>query len=107
MSQQSVDVHTAIEMINQQSVLILDTRDAQSFANHAIPGAHNISADNAGEILAKYPKDQPILVYCYHGIGSLAWVEMLAREGFEHAYSLQGGFSGWQQADGESLLGKA
>lgn len=104
MSGQSVTVSQAIEFIKNESVLILDTRDAQSFAIKPIADAKNISPDNAQEILSSLEKDQPILVYCYHGIGSLSWVDMLSREGFKRVYNLQGGFSAWLQEDGESLL---
>lgn len=104
MTGQSVTVSQAIELMRNESMLILDTRDAQSFAVKAIADAKNISPDNAQEVLSSLEKDQPILVYCYHGIGSLSWVDMLTREGFERVYNLQGGFSAWLQEDGESLL---
>lgn len=107
MSNKSVDISQAIEMILKEDVLLLDTRDAHSFATQALPKAKNITPDNAAQILLDCKKEQTIVVYCYHGISSLGWVEALTREGFSNVYNLQGGFSAWQQADGELQLQKA
>lgn len=35
---------------------------------------------------------------CYHGISSLNTAHFLIEQGFDHVYSVQGGFEGWVRA---------
>ncbi len=104
MQPQSVNTEQAVTLIKQQQPLILDTRDAHSFAQQHIAGAHNVTPDNVQILLSEHSPEQPILIYCYHGVGSLSWVSMLINAGFAKSYSLQGGFTAWAQHEGDKLL---
>lgn len=101
---QSVDTKQAVALIHTEQPLILDTRDAQSFAQQHIAQAQHVTANNVQQLLSECAPTQCILVYCYHGMGSLSWVNMLINAGFKQTYNLQGGFSAWVAEGGDALL---
>ncbi len=39
--------------------------------------------------------DEPIVVYCHHGVRSLRVTQYLREEGFDEVYSLAGGIDAW------------
>ncbi len=84
------------ELITQQKVNIIDTRDGQSFAAGHIPLAENLSNENVNEYINKTDKNLPVVVCCYHGNSSQGAAQFLFEQGFQQAYSLDGGFEEWR-----------
>ncbi len=41
--------------------------------------------------------ETPVFVMCYHGISSQGAAQYLLQQGFEHVYSVEGGFETWQR----------
>ncbi|MCX7121232.1 MAG: rhodanese-like domain-containing protein [Gammaproteobacteria bacterium] len=76
----------------QNNIIILDIRDANSFAHSHIPNAKNISTHELNHFCEATEKNKPILVYCYHGISSQSVAKYLVEQGVETVYSLIGGF---------------
>lgn len=79
--------------------LLLDVREPWECATAGIAGATCIPM---GEIPtrahAELDPDQPIVVFCHHGMRSLSVTMWLRREGFDHAQSLAGGIEQWSRA---------
>jgi rhodanese-related sulfurtransferase len=44
-------------------------------------------------------REQPIVVYCQHGVRSLYATQYLLSQGFKQVYSLAGGVAAWLAAD--------
>jgi rhodanese-related sulfurtransferase len=87
--------------VNETGALLLDTRDAQSFAQGFIPGSVNIGIDGnfapwAGALIPDIK--QQILIICEPGRESEI-ITRLARVGYDNAIGyLEGGFNAWKNA---------
>ena len=79
-----------------QRVQIVDVRDEDAYRQGHIPAAVHLHNANLQEFVAGADLDAPLLVYCYHGHMSQSAAAYLAQQGFEQAYSLDGGFEAWQ-----------
>jgi thiosulfate sulfurtransferase len=77
-------------------LVIIDVRDQESFNQSHIEGAIQLSVADMKGFCQTTPKNQSILVYCYHGISSQAVGQHLQDQGFLTVYSLIGGFEKWQ-----------
>lgn len=76
---------------------LIDIRDPQSFALGHIPGSRHLDNAGIGTLLDEAPRDTAMVVVCYHGHSSQQAAGWLASQGYRDVYSLEGGFSGWQQ----------
>lgn len=92
--------------IEQHSPLIVDIRDAQSFALGHIAGAYPLTNENIGDFLTQHSEDisLPLVVVCYHGISSQNAANYLHQQGFSDVYSLDGGFTAWQERYPEQVV---
>lgn len=88
--------HLSIQQLPGMDVQLLDIRDPQSFQTGHIPGAQAITQQNSAEVIGGLDKTKPVVVCCYHGNSSQSAAAYLAEQGFEDAYSLDGGFEGWR-----------
>ena len=77
------------------AVKILDIRDESSFKEGHIDNARHIDNTNFMELLQGIEFDEPIIIYCYHGITSQGIAAHIADQGFEEVYSLDGGYEAW------------
>lgn len=84
----------AAELIDAGAT-VADIRDAGSFQQSHIPGAHNISNENLPQFIAEADLDAPLIVCCYHGISSQSAAAYLLNQGFDTVYSLDGGYELW------------
>lgn len=87
----------ADELLAAGGVIVLDVRSEDSFQAAHIPGAMHLDV-GALHNFCKRPdrEEQPVLVYCYHGISSQSVAQHLMQNGYQHVYSLKGGFEEWQ-----------
>ena len=83
--------------------MILDIRDYQSFDSGHIDGAIHFSPDNVKNFIDKNDFSAPIVVCCYHGNSSKSAAQLLADNGFEDVYSLNGGYEGWKESQRNTL----
>tara|TARA_B100000809_G_scaffold141804_1_gene139334 strand:+ start:2770 stop:3072 length:303 start_codon:yes stop_codon:yes gene_type:complete len=79
-----------------KSHVVVDIRDANSFANGRIAEAINLSNESIANFLREADLDAPVVVCCYHGISSQQAAEFLISQDFTEVYSLDGGFTQWQ-----------
>ena len=98
MSYQCIDQDRAVALMENENAQVVDIRDPASYASGRIVGAVHISNENIGEFLQQADKSRPLIVCCYHGNSSKGAADYLANQGFDQSYSLDGGFTAWQQA---------
>lgn len=77
---------------------LVDIRDPQSFMMGHAAGAQHLTNDNLADFIAKAKQDVPVLVMCYHGNSSKGAAQFLLGQGFNAAYSIDGGFDAWRAA---------
>jgi rhodanese-related sulfurtransferase len=90
----------AVQLMNNEDVVVLDVREPSETAGGKIAKAIQIPVDaiktRIGE-LEKH-KDKTLLVYCKTGSRTGAACKELGKHGFEKVYSLNGGLAAWQDA---------
>lgn len=93
-----ISVSDAHALMQSQNVSIVDIRDEDSYRLGRIKTARHL--DNAGihRFIQEADLDLPVVVCCYHGNSSQPAAAWLAEQGFDQAYSLDGGFTEWQLA---------
>ena len=90
-----LDPHKAQEMVEEGSVHVIDIRDPGSYSAGHIPSAVSLNDTNVKEYIESADKENPLIVYCYHGISSRGAAEYLSQNGFKEVYSMTGGFDAW------------
>ena len=91
-----IDVVSAQVKLDNEKVILIDIRDAKSFNEGHINGAINLSNSNLNDFINSSDKNDPIIVYCYHGNSSQNAVQLLVDFGFLDVYSLDGGYEEWK-----------
>lgn len=91
----SISAQVAAEMIDQGAFL-LDVREPSEYKHSRLPNAVLIPLGSLPqELTARVPRDKPIVVYCQHGVRSLAAVNYMRSAGYENSYSITGGIAAW------------
>lgn len=91
-----ISVQQAKELLaGQTPVSVLDVREDFEVAICALPGHIHIPLGQLGAITPPAEPDQPLLVYCHHGMRSLRAARHLRKLGFTNATSLKGGIDAW------------
>lgn len=96
MTFQCISIEHATEIINDGEATILDIRDPQSYSQGNIENSIHVSNDNVEDVIKNADKSKPLIIYCYHGNSSKSAAGYFFNRGFEHAYSVDGGFEEWK-----------
>jgi rhodanese-related sulfurtransferase len=90
----------AVQLMNNEDVLVLDVREASETAAGKIAKAVQIPAGAIKTRIAELDKHKgkTLLVYCKTGARSAAACKELSQHGFDKVYSLNGGLLAWQEA---------
>ena len=94
MSYQTLHASEVLDLCAQAQTRVLDCRDPRSYEQGHLPGAQLVS-DEVVKRLARSDKDQPVLVYCYHGVSSRDLATFLVNFGFTRVFNLDGGWQAW------------
>jgi len=96
----SLSPAAAVQLMNNEDVVVLDVREASETADGKITRAIQIPVSalktRIGE-LEKH-KNKTLLVYCKTGARAGAACKELGQAGFDKVYSLKGGLLAWQEA---------
>jgi rhodanese-related sulfurtransferase len=86
----------------KQSLVIIDVRESDEFAQGHILGARNVSRGVLERKVRNVVPDllSPILLYCSCGSRSALAADNLQKIGYQNVYSLKGGLSAWLEAGG-------
>jgi thiosulfate/3-mercaptopyruvate sulfurtransferase len=85
-------------LLQREGLTVFDLRDEAAFAQGHIDGARYLSNANLEEAIMKTPRDQPVLIYCYHGNASQTGAKIFMDFGFREVYDLIGGYESWLAA---------
>ncbi|GJM12156.1 MAG: thiosulfate sulfurtransferase GlpE [Pseudohongiella sp.] len=94
-----IDVQQARALLDaapENGLQVVDIRDEQSFANGHISSAVHLDNSSVQPFVDNADTSKPLLVYCYHGNMSQSAAAYFGEQGFEEAYSMDGGFSDWE-----------
>jgi len=103
----SVDPTDAVRLINNEA-MVIDLRNAESYARGHIVNAKNIPFDEfeaRKDKVAKF-KNKPVVAVCDSGITSNKAVTSLRKSGFDSVYGLKGGMTAWTTAGLPVVTGK-
>ena len=90
-----LDLSEAQRLIRDAHAQVVDVRDKESFRAGHIPGAIALDQTNVGTFIESADRERPLIVCCYHGNMSQGAADYFSRQGFERAYSLDGGYTEW------------
>ena len=71
---------------------LFDVRDISHYQRSHLPGAAHLSEDRLMAWMRKLAKDEPIIIYCYHGNASKVYAQMFIDFRFSCVYSVDGGY---------------
>ncbi len=93
----TIDHAEARRLLASGEVTVIDVRTPGEYAQLGhIPNAWLIPVDLAASAPAVLPDDQkPVLVYCEHGVRSVAASRLLVAAGVAEVLNLAGGLAGW------------
>ena len=91
-----ISIDEAKALIDNGGIPIADVRDADTYLASNIENAINIQQESMDAFLAAADRDQPLLVYCYHGNSSQGAADYFFNQGFEDVYSMDGGYEAWR-----------
>lgn len=94
---ENMEVKEFAKLIADSSVVILDVRKSEEYAESHIKGAiliDQFQSDFMEQAKSKLPKDKTIAVYCRSGRRSANAAGRLAREGYKPV-NLKGGIIAW------------
>jgi rhodanese-related sulfurtransferase len=88
------------EKLNNEDVVILDTRTAKEYSVSHLPNAKFVGYDHFDiSQVEDIPKDKEIIVYCSVGYRSEKIGEKLKEAGFENVSNIYGGIFQWRNED--------
>lgn len=87
---------TKLRLQDEQAILV-DTRDAQSFAADHVQGAFHLTNDTLKAFYDQIEFETPVFVVCYHGNSSKGVAQFLFEQGYQDSYSVEGGMAMWRQ----------
>lgn len=94
-----IDIQQAralLDAADENGLQIVDIRDEQSYANGHISSALHLDNSGVQPFIENADPSKPLLVYCYHGNMSQSAAAYFGEQGFEQAYSMDGGFTDWE-----------
>ncbi len=98
-----INIQQLIKKINTQNVNIFDIRDRQSFSAGHIPHAAHLDNENINSFIKSTQKNEVIVVCCYHGNSSQGAAQYFFEQGFQEAFSLDGGFEAWKLSQPDNI----
>ena len=90
----------AVQLMNNEDVVVLDVREPSETAGGKIARAIQIPVGSVEQRIGELEKhkNKTLLVYCKTGARSGMACKELSKKGFEKVYSLNGGMLAWQDA---------
>lgn len=90
-----IEIAETKQRLQSEESILVDTRDAQSYAENHAEGAFNLNNDTLKEFYDNVEFDTPVFVVCYHGNSSKGVAQYLAEQGYQDVYSVEGGMASW------------
>ena len=78
-----------------EHIRLIDVREPEEHAICQIEGADLIPMQTVPQHLQDLDGDEPLCVFCHHGVRSLSVVDWLRRRGVDKCQSMAGGIDRW------------
>ncbi|HPE61039.1 MAG: rhodanese-like domain-containing protein [Thiothrix sp.] len=93
-----VGTSAAVQLMNRDTIQVLDVRDDSEIRNGRIQGARHVPLGQLEKRLSEFSayRDKPVLVYCASGNRSGMACKTLTKHGFTEVYNLAGGIGAWE-----------
>ncbi len=88
----------AVQMINHQGAVLLDTRSIEAFQGGHIPQARHAPLADIEKKAASLAKDKPLILVCEMGRSAIDAASRLRAQGFTAVSVLDGGVKAWSTA---------
>nr|WP_314739276.1 thiosulfate sulfurtransferase GlpE [uncultured Haemophilus sp.] len=88
----------AFELMENEGATLADIRDSRRYVYSHAQDAFHLTNESYGRFLDEVDYDEPVIIMCYHGVSSRNTAQFLVEQGFDHVYSVKGGFDGWVHA---------
>lgn len=87
----------AKEIANGHHVALIDVRQNWENQIAALPGSQLIPLNELPKRAKEIARqdDEPVVVYCHHGVRSMSAANFLEKLGFDNVLSLAGGIDAW------------
>ena len=95
MSYQDIEAADVGGLLENENLVVIDMRDAQSQDRGQLPKALPASDDVISGLMRQRRKDPPVLVYCYEGNMSRDLCTFIKQLGLSEVYNLAGGWKAW------------
>ncbi|MGJ8581267.1 MAG: thiosulfate sulfurtransferase GlpE [Psychromonas sp.] len=92
-----IEIADTKQRLENEEAVLVDTRDAQSYAADHAEGAFNLNNETLKAFFEKVQFDTPVFVVCYHGNSSKGVAQYLADQGYKDTYSVEGGMAMWRE----------
>lgn len=92
-----IEIADTKQRLQTEDAILVDTRDAQSYAADHVEGAFHLTNETVKEFVDQVEFETPVFVVCYHGNSSKGVAQYLAEQGYEDTYSVEGGMAMWRQ----------
>jgi rhodanese-related sulfurtransferase len=94
---EEIDVESAAPLLPPGTTRWIDCREIDEWHICHIAGAELFPLSNFAEEAKRKlaDPDQPLIVYCHHGVRSLNATRWLRSNGYTHVQSLSGGIDHW------------
>lgn len=98
---QQVNTTQAVQILNQDTAVVIDVREDSEVRSGKIKGAKHIPLAQIKTRLVELEsaKTKPVLVYCRSGSRSSHACDLLTKAGFENVSNLAGGITAWESAN--------
>ena len=97
MKYKNISIIECQKLIAERNPLILDCRDVKNYQGGHLENALHVHDGLVNSLIKRGDKQRSLLIYCYHGHASQHLAEIFSDFGFSDVYSLEGGFTQWQQ----------
>lgn len=85
----------AVSLLENEKTRLLDVREEWEVKLCRIERSVKLDAPLLDEILGRWDRETPILLYCHFGVRSLDAASYLAENGFKNVHLLSGGIDAW------------
>lgn len=82
---------------SESDLLFLDVRESFEVQTANLRPDLHIPMQSIADNWARIPADQPVIVYCHHGMRSLQVTNFLRSKGLAKVQSLAGGIDAWSR----------
>ena len=92
---QQVAPRSLASWLRDESLVLLDVREAWEVAVSPFPGALHVPMREIPSRIGELPQQRTIVCICHHGARSAQVTMFLQQRGFERVYNLSGGIDAW------------